>query len=71
MTPNIPRHGPLPPVTPPTTAGPAENLTAPAPRAERPDDLPPVYQFPVVGTVQATFVEAGRHDPLPFPDQDD
>jgi hypothetical protein len=32
------------------------------------DDLPPVVRFPVVATVTATFHEAGRLQPLPFPD---
>jgi hypothetical protein len=35
------------------------------------DDLPPVAQFPVIATVTATFHEAGRLQPLPFPDVDD
>ena len=40
---------------------------------ERPDDdeLPPVYQFPIVRVIQTQFYNAGRHPPLPFPDTDD
>jgi hypothetical protein len=35
------------------------------------DDLPAVYQFPIVRTVITTFYDAGHHQPLPFPDSDD
>ena len=35
------------------------------------DELPPVYQFPIVRTVSTKFFDAGRHQPLPFPDSDD
>jgi len=35
------------------------------------DELPPVYQFPIVRTVIASFYEAGRHPALPFPDSMD
>lgn len=35
------------------------------------DELPPVYQFPIVRTVPTKFFDAGRHQPLRFPDSDD
>ena len=35
------------------------------------DELPAVYQSPIVRTVSTTFYDAGRHQPLPFPDSDD
>jgi hypothetical protein len=48
------------------------NKSVVAPRQEDlAEDLPPVFQFPVIATVQATFREAGRHQPLPFPEEDD
>jgi len=41
-------------------------------RQEEPsDELPAVYQSPIVRTVDTTFYDAGRHQPLPFPDSDD
>lgn len=41
-------------------------------RRDIPDDeLPAVYQSPIVRTVNTTFYDAGRHLPLPFPDSDD
>jgi len=37
-----------------------------------PDDLPPVAQFPIAGTVEdVTFAHRGKMTPLPFPDDDD
>ena len=35
------------------------------------DELPAVYQAPIVRTVSTTFYHAGRHLPLPFPDSDE
>ena len=35
------------------------------------DELPPVVQFPIVGTVRTRFIEIGRYQPLPFPETDD
>ena len=35
------------------------------------DELPPVYQFPIVRTVRVRFIEIGRLQPLPFPESDD
>ena len=35
------------------------------------EDLPPVCPFPVVRTVKTIFYNAGRLEPLPFPDSDD
>ena len=34
------------------------------------DDLPPVYQSPIVRTVATRFYDDGPHLPLPFPDSD-
>jgi len=42
------------------------------PQKEEPsDELPAVYQSPIVRTVSTTFYDDGRHQPLPFPDLDD
>jgi hypothetical protein len=35
------------------------------------DELPAVYQAPIVRTIRTTFYDAGQHQPLPFPDSDD
>lgn len=35
---------------------------------ETADELPAVYQFPIVRTVPTKFFDAGRYQPLPFPD---
>lgn len=35
------------------------------------DELPPVYQSPIVRTVSVTFHYTGRHPPLPFPDSNE
>jgi len=35
------------------------------------DDLPPVFQFPVVEIVKTRFKEGGDLQPLPFPEWDD
>jgi hypothetical protein len=40
-------------------------------KEEPSDELPAVYQAPIVRTVSTTFYDAGRHQPLPFPDSDD
>lgn len=41
-------------------------------RRESPtDELPAVYQSPIVRTVSTTFYDAGRHQPLPFPDSEE
>ena len=60
-------------VIPPVRSQPLERPTASTePDGEDDDDLlPPVFQFPIVATVRATFVEAGRLEPLMFPEVDD
>jgi hypothetical protein len=50
---------------------PAANELAKARHGDTREEMPPVFEFPVVSTVLATFYEAGRHDPLPFPEDDD
>ena len=35
------------------------------------DELPAVYQPPIVRTVITQFHDSGPHQPLPFPDSDD
>jgi len=35
------------------------------------DHLPAVYQSPVLRYVEVAIHYAGRHQPLPFPDEDD
>jgi hypothetical protein len=40
-------------------------------KEEPSDELPAVYQPPIVRTVSTTFYDAGRHQPLPFPESDD
>ena len=35
------------------------------------DELPAVYQSPIRYMVSTIFLDAGRHQPLPFPDSDD
>jgi hypothetical protein len=68
MHPTLPSDGTSMPVG--SSSGPmAPEALAPR-RAEQTEDLPPVFQFPVVGTVRATGYDAGRLDPLPFPEQD-
>lgn len=47
---------------------PTEDTT---PSDESSDELPAVLQFPIVRTVRTRFYDAGRHQPLPFPDSDD
>lgn len=35
------------------------------------DELPPVYQFPIIGVVKVRFYYDGIHQPMPFPETDD
>jgi len=58
-------------VAPPLLSHPSEKPTISTEPAEELDPLPPVFQFPIVATVRATFVELGRLEPLPFPEVDD
>ena len=56
---------------PPFQTHSSERLTASTEPGEELDQLPPAFQFPIVATVRATFVESGRFEPLPFPEVDD
>lgn len=39
--------------------------------ADSSDELPAVYQPPILQLVNTKFYEAGQHQPLPFPASDD
>ncbi len=81
ITPNLPSHATQGSQTPTRvpdksvgmdlTIGQQESQSADTDLLIGSEDLPPVYQFPVVRTVKTVFYEAGRLQPLPFPDSDD
>ncbi len=49
----------------------SEDITSEEEELQDEDELPPVVQFPIIGTVRTRFVEIGRLQPLPFPESDD
>jgi hypothetical protein len=71
MNPTIQRDSTQKPISLPLPAGQTEKVVPESSHDDLPENMPPVFQFPVVATVQARFYKAGRHEPLPFPESDD